>query len=211
MPPRIDVIHNGIDLERYRPSPEASPHSSGVVIAAACRLVPGKGLPELIRAFGRLAADEPSGVLRIAGQGPQRAELEDLAKDDTRVELVGVVDDMPRFWRACDVAVTPSTLPESFGLTAVEAMAVAKPVVATRHGGIVEVVEEGVTGRLVTPGSIDELAGALRGYARDPDERRRHGHAGRERCEALFDADRSATRYAELVAELRKARRKPRN
>jgi glycosyltransferase involved in cell wall biosynthesis len=206
-PPRVEVIPNAIDLERFGPPGEARAESGELVVACACRLVPGKGLPELIRAFGLL--DAPT-VLRIAGDGPQRDELEALASDVPRVELLGLVRDMPAFWRACDVAVTPSTVPESFGLTALEAMAAAKPVVATRHGGIVEVVEDGVTGRLVPPGDVGELAGALADYARDPDARRRHGLAGRDRAEELFAADRSAERYAQLVAELGEGRRKAR-
>jgi glycosyltransferase involved in cell wall biosynthesis len=205
--PRIEVIPNGIDLERFAPAGDEPPPAQECVIACACRLVPGKGLPELVRAFRQLT--EPA-VLRIAGDGPQRAELETLVKDDPRVELLGVVRDMPAFWRACEVAVTPSTLPESFGLTAIEAMGAATPVVATRHGGIVDVVEDGVTGRLVTPGDVNELARALGRYASDPDERRRHGATGRRRAEELFGADRSAARYAALVAELGEARRKPR-
>jgi glycosyltransferase involved in cell wall biosynthesis len=207
-PPRIELIHNGIDLERFSPAPPA-PDAHGCVIAAACRLVPGKGLPELIRAFAIVAGDAPAAVLRIAGDGPEGSALESLVRQlglGGRVELLGEILDMPAFWRACDVAATPSTLPESFGLTALEAMACAKPVVAAAHGGIVEVVMDGVTGRLVAPGSVDELAGALRAYAGDADERQRHGLAGRERCEAAFGMDRCAAEYARLVGEVRTAR-----
>jgi glycosyltransferase involved in cell wall biosynthesis len=209
-PPRVELIHNGIDLERFRPPADPPQEPAGVVMACACRLVPGKGLPELIEAFGRVAQHEPSAVLRIAGDGPDRARLAELAGRQpgaARIELVGVVDDMPAFWHGCDVAVTPSTLPESFGLTAVEAMAAGKPVVATRHGGVVEVVEEGVTGMLVEPGNVDELAGALGAYAGDPERRRRDGRAGRARAEELFDAERSAAAYVRLVEELAEARK----
>jgi glycosyltransferase involved in cell wall biosynthesis len=204
-PPRVEVIHNGIDVDRFVPVPGPSAGSSGCVIAAACRLVPGKGLPELIQAFAQLAADEPTAVLRIAGDGPERPQLEALVQTlrlEGRVELLGVVGDMPEFWGGCDIAVTPSTLPESFGLTAIEGMACSKPVIATRHGGLLEVVEDGVTGRLVTPGSVDELAAALRAYIGDPELRARHGSAGRTRCEAAFGAEHCAAQYSRLVDEL---------
>lgn len=203
LPPRIELIHNGIDLERFAPRPERE--GDGCVVACACRLVPGKGLPELIRAVAEL----PGATLRIAGDGPERADLAALVERlelGGRVELLGVVHDMPGFWADCDVAATPSTLPESFGLTALEAMAAAKPVVAARHGGLLELVQDGVTGRLVTPGDVGELAAALRAYAADPAERHRHGLAGRERCESAFGAERCAARYADLVDELGTAR-----
>jgi glycosyltransferase involved in cell wall biosynthesis len=209
MPPRIELIHNGIDLERFAPAMETGRERSGCVIACACRLVPGKGLPELIRAFGELAADDPRATLRIAGDGPDRPGLAALIEQlglGGRVELAGVVHDMPAFWRDCDIAATPSTLPESFGLTALEAMATAKPVVAARHGGLVELVRDGVTGRLVAPGDVGELTAALQAYIADPDERRRHGLAGRERCEAAFGAEHCAGRYADLVSGLEATR-----
>jgi glycosyltransferase involved in cell wall biosynthesis len=208
MPPRVEVIHNAIDLERFEPGPPGD--SESCVIACACRLIPGKGLPELIRAFAEVATEDSEALLRIAGDGPERSRLADLAAGlglGDRVELAGVVDDMPRFWGASDVAAAPSTLPESFGLTAVEAMACARPVVASRAGGLVEVVDDGVTGRLVQPGDVAALAEALRGYVRDPDLRRRHGLAGRERCESQFGVERCAAAYAGLVAELAEARR----
>ena len=106
---------------------------------------------------------------------------------------------MPTFWRETDVAVMPSVLPESFGIAALEAMASGKPVVATDNGGIVEVVEDGVTGRLVPVGSVDAISDALLGYLRDPPLRESHGLAGRRRAEALFSMSRCAEEYARLL------------
>jgi glycosyltransferase involved in cell wall biosynthesis len=203
-PPRVEVIHNAVDVSRFDPG-ERRGGDAGPVFACAGRLVAGKGVGELIRAFAPVAAADGGAVLRVAGDGPERGQLEDLVRRlglDGRVELLGVVDDMPGFWAGCDVSVTPSTLPESFGLAALEGMASAKPVVATAHGGIVEVVEDGVTGRLVTPGDVEALSAALRDYAADPELRRRHGRAGRERCEARFGMDGCAAAYVRLVAEL---------
>lgn len=202
--PRVEVIHNTIDLGRFSPAP-CSHGPGGFTVAAACRLVPGKGLQELIRAFAPIAAEEPGATLRIAGDGPERGELAELVGRlglGGRVELLGVVDDMPDFWRACHVAATPSVLPESFGLTALEAMACAKPVVGTAHGGLLEVVEDGVTGRLVPPGAVGELEDALRGYLRDPALGAEHGLAGRRRCESEFSPESCARAYARLVTSL---------
>jgi glycosyltransferase involved in cell wall biosynthesis len=203
-PPRVEVIHNAVDLSRFDPA-ERREGGPGPVFACAGRLVAGKGVAELIHAFAPVAADDANVVLRIAGDGPERGRLEELVRSlglGDRVELLGVVEDMPAFWAASDVSVTPSTLPESFGLAALEGMASAKPVVATAHGGIVEVVEDGVTGRLVPPGDVEALSAALRHYAGDPELRRRHGSAGRARCEAEFDMEGCAAAYVRLVEEL---------
>jgi glycosyltransferase involved in cell wall biosynthesis len=200
---RVEVIENGIDLARYT-APEP-PERESCVFAFASRFVPGKGVPELIAAFAQVARDHPEARLRIAGDGPERGSIEEqiarLPVAD-RVELPGVVDDMPSYWREADVAVMPSTAPESFGMVALEAMAAARPVVATRNGGADDVVHDGVTGRLVGCGQVDELAAAMLEYAGNRDVRQAHGAAGRARCEERFTIDRCAARYAGLVGEL---------
>jgi glycosyltransferase involved in cell wall biosynthesis len=172
--------------------------------------VAGKGLEELVAAFARLAAEDPGVRLKIAGDGPGRPELETaLERHDVggRVELAGVVTDMPSYWRDADVAVMPSTASESFGMVALEAMACGRPVVATRNGGANDLVDDGVTGRLVGCGDVRALEAAMRDYASDPRLRRAHGRAGRERCEAQFTIDRCATRYARLLREAARERR----
>jgi glycosyltransferase involved in cell wall biosynthesis len=202
---RVEVVENGIDLDRYTP---AEPREgTGCVFALASRLVPGKGLPELIDAFARVAAEGgPSSVrLRIAGDGPMRAQIVELVERHdvaAATELAGVVSDMPSFWREADVAVMPSTAPESFGMVALEAMASSRPVIATRNGGADDLVEDGVSGQLVPCGDVDALAAAMLAYASDPDLRRLHGNAGRARCEADFTMSRCAQRYTDLLAAL---------
>ena len=186
-------IHNGIDIERY-----GGEHDRGTcVIGCATRLVPGKGVDRLVESFGRIA---PAAQLRIAGDGPERAQLAAVAPNG--VEFVGVADDMPAFWAGVDIAVMPSSLPESFGMAALEAMASGKPVVATRCGGVEELVEDGVNGRLVPVGDDEALAAALLGYVEDVELRREHGEAGRARCEREFSIGSCATAYASLFAEL---------
>jgi glycosyltransferase involved in cell wall biosynthesis len=200
---RVEVIENGVDVARF---PYEDPAGrEGVVFGFASRLIPGKGIPELLEAFGRVLREVPPARMRIAGQGPEReataATIERLGLTNA-VELSGVVHDMPGFWREVQVAVMPSTAPESFGMSALEAMATGRPVVATRNGGADDLVEDGVTGRLVPCGDAEALAGAMLFYARDDDLRRVHGQAGRERCEERYTLERCAARYAGLVAEL---------
>ena len=108
----------------------------------------------------------------------------------------------------CSVAVVPSHEGiESFGLVAIEAMATGVPVVATRNGGLVEVVgEDGESGTLVQPGSPPELAAAISGLLRDEDLRNAQGRSGRRRVERLYSLDACADSYAKLIGSVLRAR-----
>jgi glycosyltransferase involved in cell wall biosynthesis len=196
---RVEVIRNGIDIDRGGAARTAV--ANGCVIGCAGRLVPGKGIDTLLRAMTRVLEEAPDTRLRIAGDGPERSALEAGARSP-RIEFAGVVDDMRGFWKDVDIAVMPSMLPESFGMAALEAMASGKPVVATRSGGVEELVDDGVTGRLVTAGDERALAQALLDYVGDADLRQAHGAAGRARCELDFSIEHCATEYARLFAEL---------
>jgi glycosyltransferase involved in cell wall biosynthesis len=202
-PRRVELITNGIDVTRFDGTPKKP--EAHCVVGAATRFVPGKGLDVLLRAFAKLAQQTPAASLRIAGDGPQRPQIgalvEELGLRD-RVELAGVVDDMPAFWRGVDLAVMPSTARESFGMVALEAMASARPVVATRNGGAEEVVEDGATGALIPRGDAGALAEAMHAYAIDAERRRAHGAAGRARCKALFGIADCARAYTALLAEI---------
>jgi glycosyltransferase involved in cell wall biosynthesis len=203
--PRVVCIPNGVDLQRFSPpifEPE-SPRTGELVAGCAARLVAGKGVEDAIHALTHASLQETR--LRIAGSGPLRNELEELARSlavDSRTEFLGEVLDMPAFWRSVDVAVVPSSsLVESFGMVAVEAMACARPVVATQSGALPSVVEDRVTGRIVPPGDVEALASAIAEYA-DAGVRARHGAQGRRRCEEKYSIERTARQYLELCGEL---------
>jgi glycosyltransferase involved in cell wall biosynthesis len=197
---RVERIRNGIDVARHDRRAGAA-IADGCAIGCASRLVRGKGIDKLLRAMTRVLEEAPDARLRIAGDGPERSALEAGARSP-RIEFVGVVDDMRGFWHDVDIAVMPSMSPESFGMVALEAMASGKPVVATRSGGVEELVDDGVTGRLVAAGDESALARALLDYVGDADLRQAHGEAGRARCELDFSIERSAAEYARLFAEL---------
>jgi glycosyltransferase involved in cell wall biosynthesis len=167
--------------------------------------VPGKGIDTLLEAFSGVVAEVPHARLRIAGDGPERGAIEaQIARlgAESFAELVGVVDDLPEFWSTVDVAAMPSTLPESFGMVALEAMASARPVVATRSGGVEELVEDGVTGRLVPAGDVEALRASLVEYALSEELRAAHGAAGRSRAERHYSIEDCAWRHARLFAAL---------
>jgi glycosyltransferase involved in cell wall biosynthesis len=200
---RLVRIYNGVDLDTYAGT-AASRDREAVTIACAGRLIVGKGIDVLLRAFSAGAAREGA-RLRIAGDGPTRPELQSLARDlrlDEAVEFTGSIVDMPSFWRACDIATQPSaTFVESFGMAAVEAMACARPVVATANGALPELVEDGVTGSVVPRGDVGALAEALLTLTRDAKGRRAAGAAARVRCEQLFDLRDCAASYLELFRD----------
>ncbi len=146
-------------------------------------------------------------MLLIAGAGEERVRLEALAAKycpPDRVRFLGFVSDVEAFLAACDIVAFPTDgYAEGFGLTALEAMAAARPVVATRYASLPEVVEDSVTGVLVTPRSVDDMHGALVGLAKDQARRTAMGRAGAQRAGEVFRLDRmaAATRavYDEVV------------
>jgi len=197
---RVIRIHNGVDFDRYKASPETH-NEETVVIGYAGRLIEGKGVDVLIRAFAAGAAREGA-QLRIAGDGPTRPMLEGLREAlslNHAVEFTGWTYDISSFWRGCHVAVMPSDrFVESFGMAAVEAMACARPVVVTANGALPELVEDTVTGFVVPPHDVRALGDVLLALARDAATRRAVGTAARMRCEQRFDIRQCAAAYLDL-------------
>jgi glycosyltransferase involved in cell wall biosynthesis len=201
---RLIRIYNGVDLEVYKDGGPAAVTGDTLTLAYGGRLIEGKGVDVLLRAFAEGSAHGEF-KLRIAGDGPARPTLERLAAElrvTDAVEFFGWAADMPAFWRGCDVAVMPSDkCIESFGMAAVEAMACERPVIATQNGALSELVADGITGFVVPPGDARVLAGLLDSLARDPDRRRALGKAGRVRCEERFDIRKSAASYLALFGQ----------
>jgi glycosyltransferase involved in cell wall biosynthesis len=105
-------------------------------------------------------------------------------------------------YAAADVVVVPSTLPESFGFVAAEAMSVGLPVIASRIGALPEVVEDRRTGILVNPDDALSLLAAMKALSTSPSQRVEMGRAGRERFERLFGGERYVNEFVELYEEL---------
>ncbi len=215
-PERIRVVYYGIDADGWaREAPNSGVARQAfdvpegdLVIGIAARLIAGKGHATLIEAVGRAIRDDGiPALLLVAGAGEERVRLEALAAKHCppdRVRFLGFVSDVEAFLAACDIVAFPTDgYAEGFGLTALEAMAAARPVVATRYASLPEVVEDSVTGVLVTPRSVDAMHGALLGLAKDQARRTAMGRAGAQRAREVFGLDRmaAATRavYDEVV------------
>lgn len=202
-PDRIRTILNGVDVEAVRREAEEHANDAGDAVAqVVCvgRLMPVKGIEYLIRA----AVHVPDARFVIAGEGPLEPELRQLVDSlglSERVRFAGYVSSAAAVLAAADVVAMPS-LSEGLPLVAIEAGALGKPVVATRVGGIPEIVEDGVTGLLVPPEDPGALGTAIRRLLEDEGLRLRMGAAAAERVERHFDVHAMGDAYVGLVAEL---------
>jgi glycosyltransferase involved in cell wall biosynthesis len=147
------------------------------------RMTAVKRTDDVLVAFKRLRDEGVDAVLCMVGDGPDREQLERRAHElgvirDTL--FLGYQEDVAPFYAAFDALVLPSSN-EGTPVSAVEALAAGRPVVATRVGGVPDVVQEGEDGFLVEPGATDDLADRLAQLARDPKLRKRMGEAGRQR------------------------------
>jgi len=202
---RVRVVPYGIDLTEAVPDAAARAAArtrfgmprDAISVGMASRLIHGKGHDLTIEAVRRSTAALD---LAIAGDGPLRAELE--RRSDGATRFLGQVDDVGSFLSACDLVVFPTVpaLGEGFGLAALEAMAVGRPVIATRVGALPEVVEDGVTGLVVAP-DPEDLALAIGKLAADEDLRASMGLAGRDRAERLFGLDRMVAGTRQVYRE----------
>jgi len=193
---RIRVVHSGVTPPDIPPDSRNAIRSElGIdpgapLVGAIGALTPEKGHRDLLAAFRSVAADRADAVLIIAGDGPDRASLESDARTlpPDRVRFLGHRDDVPRILGALDLLVMPSRS-EGLGTTVVDAQMAGLPVVATRTGGLPELVEDGVTGLLVPPADPPSLASAIARLLRNPDLSARLGQTGRERALQRFSDD----------------------
>jgi glycosyltransferase involved in cell wall biosynthesis len=208
---RISVIPHGIsvpDGSNLR-SPLSLRSEWGVavdtpVVACIARLQPEKDVGSLVAAMARVLKQAPETVCVIAGDGPLRPALQneiDRLRLGANVRLLGYQSDALSVMRAADMVVLPS-LSESFGLVLVEAMALARPVIATRVGGPQEVVAEHETGLLAPPGDPQALGEAILALMGDSALRTAMGARGRERFETHYTADRMAEMTRAVYARL---------
>jgi len=198
---RIRIAHNGVDESQFVPRKGARP--SGPVIGAAGRLIPLKGFDALLGAFALVRRNCPDAQLRIAGEGPDRGRLDSLVREkglSDGVELLGELADMAGFLQSLDVFAMPSRR-EGFGMAVLEAMSCGLPVVASDAGGLKEIVQDGVNGRLVPAGDEKALADALCAILTDRALAERFGRESRRSVESRFTLQRMARRYEQAYRD----------
>ena len=201
---RVHVIANGVDADKlvaasHGPLPAGVPEGRPLVVCVA-RLEPVKGVDVLVRATALL----PGVVVAVAGDGPEEAALRELAAAlgvAGRVTFLGRVSPVAPLLAAADVVALPSRS-EGMPIVALEAMALSRPVVASRVGGVGEAVADGKTGVLVAPNDPAALAAALGRVTGDPSAAAAMGEAGEARVAASFGSRTMADAYVALFAEL---------
>ena len=156
------------------------------------RMTAVKRTDDVLVAFKQLCDEGVDACLCMVGDGPDRVHLEQRAHELGVVRdtlFLGYQEDVAPFYAAFDALVLPSSN-EGTPVSAIEALAAGRPVVATRVGGVPDVVQEGEDGFLVEPGATDELAARLAELAHDPELRERMGQAGRQRVLPRYAVDR---------------------
>jgi colanic acid/amylovoran biosynthesis glycosyltransferase len=201
---RLHVVHVGIPIEQFTPAGNGSSPKGEATILFIGRHVPEKGHAVLLEAMVLLAERGQIVNLILAGDGPSRPTLERLAKRlgvASRVSFPGAVgqEDIHALYAGASIFCLPS-FAEGVPGVLMEAMAMRLPVVSTRITGIPELIEEGRTGLLVSPGRPDELADALEQLLIDPALRREMGLSAREKVVRAFNVDRSAEQLYALFA-----------
>jgi glycosyltransferase involved in cell wall biosynthesis len=210
---RVRVIYNGVDTERYRPAtPDERAAArralgvpgAGVVLMVVGSLKPVKGIDVLIRAAAPILRARADTRLVLVGDGPDRDALRALAGEcgvAGSVVFAGVRDEIEVVLRAADTLVL-SSRSEALPTVVIEAMACALPVVATRVGGVPELVEPEKSAILVPPDDEAALRAALRRVADSPDLRRALGARGRETAVSRFRLERMCEERQSFFEEL---------
>jgi glycosyltransferase involved in cell wall biosynthesis len=197
---RVEVVHNGI-TDPGTPAPRTGPIETIVIVG---RLVEPKNTHVALRALAGLARQGLRPAMVVAGDGPERASLEGLVQSlelAGQVRFTGFVDDVAPLLAGNAIFVMPSRS-EGIPIALLEAMAHGLPIVASRVGGIPEVVHDGRDALLVPPDDASALEAALAGLLTDQPEARALGAAARARYEADFRVDAMRDRYADLYARV---------
>jgi glycosyltransferase involved in cell wall biosynthesis len=208
----LSVVYNGVDIgkfaargDRAEVRAELGVPADAVLIGAVGRLTADKGGQDtLIRAVGRVYETCPQVRLVMVGDGPLRPGLEQLTAQlglSETVIFTGLRSDVPRLLGALDVFVLPSER-EALPVAVLEAMAAGLPVVATRVGGLPEVVDDGATGFLVPPGDVDALQSVLAKLAGDPALAARLGASGQAHVQAHFTVQQMVRQVERLYDQL---------
>ncbi len=171
------------------------------------RMVKDKGIDLAIQAFLQVASRFPDAVLTIAGDGEERTHLEALARDSEfapRISFLGVVppEKMPQLIANHALVLMPSRWQEPFGLVALEASQMGRPVIASRVGGIPEIIEDGVTGLLFEKGDVAGLTQALHSLLEDSAKCARMGRAAQAHVSSDFRFEKLLSHYEELYRSI---------
>lgn len=195
---KLTVVHEGVEIPaRFTREHKAAARARwGVaegtpLLGCAGVLLPDKGQEWLIRALAEVRRKAPAAKLLLAGDGPCRRRLEDLARElrvNDAVVFAGFVPDVENVYAALDIFLLPSFF-EALNNSLLAAMAYEVPSIAFNRGALGEIIEDGRSGLLVSGPQVDEIASAAVNLLEKPELARQMGEAGRKRVEEHFSAD----------------------
>ena len=205
---RMTAIHNGVDADQFRPDAAVRERARAelgyapddFVCGIAARLVEAKGHEFLFRAAALLRPEFPNLRLLVIGEGEKELALRQLAKRldiDEAVKFAGFKDNVAFYVQAFDIGVQPSIDCDTSSFSLKEQMAAEKPVIASDYGGLTEIIDDGVEGRIVPARSVEPLAEAIRALLQNPERCVAMGKAGRQRVLREFTVQAFAARTAE--------------
>ena len=208
VPNEIRVIRNFVNCDIYRPARQKRPENPYVpadakVLMHISNFRPVKRIPDCIRIL-EAARKHVNAHLLMVGDGPERGPAEDLTRElglDDFITFLGKQDHIERLLPLADVVLLPSEL-ESFGLAALEGMACGVPAVATRVGGVPELITHGHDGYLEAPGDVPALAQRVIELLTDPDLHRRMSESARATAVAKFCSSRVIPLYERYYREV---------
>ena len=192
-PGKIIIIYNGIHCEKYEKYQAVldSKKQNVIKIAIVASLVENKGHKNLLYAFSKIVKKHKNVKLNIIGDGPLKNQLTDQAKKlriNKNTEFLGIVNNVQKILKNCDILVQPSIFREGLGMAIIEGMCLGKPVIASNIGGIPEVVDNGVNGYLIPPGDYESLIAMLEKLIQNRKLRKKMGKKGRKKYEKYFNA-----------------------
>jgi glycosyltransferase involved in cell wall biosynthesis len=208
---RCELVYNAVDLSRVNPDPKRAlsfrqryniPENRTVVLQVSW-IIPEKGIPDLLQAAREVIEQNQNVHIVFVGEGAYRSQYSQEAEKAGLSEYVtwtGLVEDPfgEGAYEAADIVCQVSNWEEVFGWMIAEGMAFGKPIVATRVGGIPELVTDAESGYLVERQNTGQIAAAIVKLAENPDLRRQMGSAGRIKAETLFDLRKNVRRLVNL-------------
>jgi N-acetyl-alpha-D-glucosaminyl L-malate synthase BshA len=205
----IQVIPNFVNCDVYKPLDDREAarsryaSSSEKILIHLSNFRPVKRVTDVVKTFARIANQVPARLL-LVGDGPDRSSAEWLAHGlgiQDRVTFLGKQESVNELLPVADLMLMPSEL-ESFGLAALEAMACRVPTIGTNVGGVPELIEDGVTGRLFPVGDTDAMADAAIALLNDPERLDEMGRAGRAFAQARYCSSRIIPLYEKYYVEV---------
>ncbi len=204
--PICTVVHNGILIDKNNISKDYiseirsclfKASKEQFVIALVGRISRWKGQKLMLEAFEKVSKLHPNLKLIFVGSPPPNQDfyleylkqLIEKSNVSKQIEIIPFQNNIHEIWQAIDIAVVPSTEPEPFGLVAIEAMAARKPVIAANHGGLTEIIEDGVSGLLFKPNHTKDLVNSLDKLINNSDFRNQISEQGYQRVSQLFSID----------------------